>query len=105
MQAYGEYIIVRTDKNKEEVIGGIIVEQKNTTVVNNGTVVSVGNLINSPDLTTLTGTDVNSDEQRIDEGDVIWFSSIVCQLGPKENKLIAIRKENIIAIESKAESE
>lgn len=103
MQAYGEYIIIRTDKNKEEKVGTIIVEQENTTVINNGTVVSVGDLINGPDLVSLTGVDVASEDLRIEKGDVIWFSSIVCQLGPKENKLIAVRKKDIIAIESKAE--
>ncbi len=99
MQAYGEFIIVRNDMNKEEKVGSIIVEQENTNAVNNGTVISVGDLVNSDvEQYVSSGLEVTSEAVEIKEGDTIWFSNVVCQIGTKDKKLIAVRKKDIIAI-------
>lgn len=84
MKATNNFLIVKNSMNEEKkTASGLVIQQANTTAENNGVIVSIG-----PDV----------QDKSLKEGDVVWFSTVECQIGDKSKHLIAIKDINIIAI-------
>lgn len=82
LTAMNNFVIVENNLNEEQVEGSFVVERKGTTADNKGVVVSVGK---------------DFDQSLV--GKTVWFGHVVCQVGGSNSKQVAIKYEDIIAVE------